>query len=65
MFHIDPVPVIILEILQGNTDPQINAIGSIVFVTSMTLVIVAQIIYMTKASDQKSLTGVVTHRQNQ
>ncbi|MDE0920861.1 MAG: ABC transporter permease [Arenicellales bacterium] len=59
------VPVMILEILQGNTDPQINAIGSIVFITSMTLVVLAQIIYMTKASDQKPLTGVVTRRQNQ
>ena len=46
------VPVIILEILQGNTDPQINAIGSIVFTTSMTLVILAQVIFMKKASKQ-------------
>ena len=59
------VPVIILEILQGNTDPQINAIGSIVFITSMTLVVLAQIIYMTKASDQRALTGVITRRQDQ
>ncbi|WGV16229.1 ABC transporter permease [Fuscovulum ytuae] len=36
------VPVLILEILQGNVDPQINAIGTVVFLTSMTLVIVAQ-----------------------
>jgi len=42
------VPVIILEILQGNVDPQINAIGSIVFMISMTLVIAAQIIFMRK-----------------
>ncbi len=40
------VPVIILEILQGNVDPQINAIGSIVFIVSMTLVIIAQIVFM-------------------
>lgn len=40
------VPVIILEILQGNVDPQINAIGSIVFMISMTLVVTAQIIFM-------------------
>ncbi|SVA15285.1 uncharacterized protein METZ01_LOCUS68139 [marine metagenome] len=46
------VPVIILEILQGNTDPQINAIGSIVFTISMTLVILAQVIFMKKASKQ-------------
>lgn len=38
------VPVVILEILQGNVDPQINAIGSVVFLTSMTLVILAQLL---------------------
>jgi spermidine/putrescine transport system permease protein len=43
------VPVIILEILQGNVDPQINAIGTFVFITSMTLVVVAQIVLMTRA----------------
>jgi len=42
------VPVVILEILQGNVDPQINAIGSIVFMVSMTLVITAQVIFMRK-----------------
>lgn len=36
------VPVMILEILQGNVDPQINAIGTVVFMTSMSLVIAAQ-----------------------
>ncbi|MDE0971639.1 MAG: ABC transporter permease [Arenicellales bacterium] len=50
------VPVIILEILQGNTDPRINAIGSVVFLTSITLIILAQIIYMRK-STRKTLTG--------
>lgn len=38
------IPVIILEILQGNVDPQINAIGTFVFVTSMTLVVIAQLL---------------------
>jgi spermidine/putrescine transport system permease protein len=42
------VPVMILEILQGNVDPQINAIGSFVFVTTMTLVIVAQLFFITR-----------------
>jgi len=42
------IPVIILEILQGQVDPQINAIGTFVFVTSMTLVIVAQVLLMTR-----------------
>lgn len=42
------VPVIILEILQGNVDPQINAIGTVVFLTSMTLVVLAQVLVMTR-----------------
>lgn len=42
------VPVIILEILQGNVDPQINAIGTFVFLTSMTLVVAAQVLLMTR-----------------
>jgi spermidine/putrescine transport system permease protein len=42
------VPVTILEILQGNVDPQINAIGSFVFVTTMTLVIIAQLFFITR-----------------
>lgn len=43
------VPVIILEILQGNVDPQINAIGSFVFMTSMILVVIAQVVLMTRS----------------
>lgn len=42
------VPVTILEILQGNVDPQINAIGSFVFATTMTLVIIAQLFFITR-----------------
>ena len=42
------VPVAILEILQGNVDPQINAIGTVVFLTSMTLVIAAQLLLMVR-----------------
>ncbi len=42
------VPVIILEIVQGNIDPQVNAIGTFVFITSMTLVIIAQVLIMTR-----------------
>jgi len=42
------VPVMILEILQGNVDPQINAIGTVVFLTSMTLVILAQLLILRK-----------------
>ncbi len=40
------VPVMILEILQGNVDPQINAIGTVVFLTSMSLVILAQLMIL-------------------
>ena len=42
------VPVVILEILQGQVDPQINAIGTFVFLTSMTLVVIAQVLLMTR-----------------
>jgi ABC-type Fe3+ transport system permease subunit len=42
------IPVVILEILQGNVDPQINAIGTFVFVISMTLVVIAQSLIMSK-----------------
>ncbi|MGI9304591.1 MAG: ABC transporter permease [Gammaproteobacteria bacterium] len=44
------VPVIILEILQGNVDPQINAIGTFVFIISITLVIIAQVLFMTRTN---------------
>lgn len=40
------VPVVILEIVQGNIDPQVNAIGTFVFLTSMTLVVLAQVIFV-------------------
>jgi spermidine/putrescine transport system permease protein len=40
------LPVVILEIVQGNIDPQVNAIGTFVFFTSMTLVILAQIFFV-------------------
>ena len=51
------VPVMILEILQGNTDPQINAIGSIVFAISMSLVVIAQLIFFRKTS-APTTTGI-------
>ena len=43
------IPVVILEILQGVIDPRINAIGTCVFVTSMTLVIIAQVFFMSRS----------------
>ena len=42
------IPVVIMEIVTGNIDPQVNAIGTFVFITSMTLVIIAQIFFMTR-----------------
>lgn len=48
------VPVIILEILQGQVDPQINAIGTFVFLTSMTLVVIAQVLLMTRTKKEEA-----------
>ena len=42
------VPIVILEIVQGNIDPTVNAIGTFVFLTSMTLVILAQLIFISR-----------------
>jgi spermidine/putrescine transport system permease protein len=42
------LPVVILEIVQGNIDPQVNAIGTFVFLISMTLVIVAQLFFLSR-----------------
>ncbi len=42
------VPVIILEIVTGNIDPQVNAIGTFVFLTSMILVIFAQVFFTSR-----------------
>ena len=42
------VPVVILEIVTGNIDPQVNAIGTFVFLTSMILVILAQVIFLSR-----------------
>lgn len=42
------VPVVILEIVQGNIDPQVNAIGTFVFLTSMTLVVLAQVFFLSR-----------------
>lgn len=44
------VPVLILEIVQGNIDPQVNAIGTFVFLVSMTLVIIAQVFFTLRHS---------------
>jgi spermidine/putrescine transport system permease protein len=36
--------------VQGNIDPQVNAIGTFVFLVSMTLVIIAQIFFTLRQS---------------
>ena len=43
------VPVVILEILTGNIDPQVNAIGTAVFLVSITLVVIAQVLVLRSA----------------
>jgi spermidine/putrescine transport system permease protein len=43
------IPVVILEILTGNIDPQINAIGSAVFFVTITLVVIAQVMLMRRS----------------
>ena len=42
------VPVIILEIVQGNIDPQVNAIGTFVFLVSITLIVLAQVFFISR-----------------
>jgi spermidine/putrescine transport system permease protein len=44
----ETLPVRILAMFQGQVSPRINAIGSIVFVVSMTLVVLAQVILVTR-----------------
>lgn len=48
------IPVVILEILQGNVDPQINAIGTFVFVISITLIVVAQVLMLSKGKKEET-----------
>jgi spermidine/putrescine transport system permease protein len=48
------VPVVILEILTGNIDPQVNAIGTAVFLVSITLVVIAQMLVMGRAKKPES-----------
>ena len=48
------VPVVILEILTGNIDPQVNAIGTAVFFVSITLVVIAQMLVMGRAKKPES-----------
>jgi spermidine/putrescine transport system permease protein len=36
----------VLEIVTGNIDPQVNAIGTAVFIVSITLIVIAQVLIM-------------------
>lgn len=55
----ETLPVRVLGFLQGQVSPRINAIGSFVFVTTMTLVIVAQVLMMRRGTDESRDEGVV------
>ncbi len=48
------VPVVILEILTGNIDPQVNAIGTAVFIVSITLIVIAQVLIMGRTKKPES-----------
>ena len=44
----ETLPVRVLNMMQGQVSPRINAVGSVVFAVSMTLVILAQIFLLTR-----------------
>ena len=50
----ETLPVKVLGSLQGQVSPRINAIGTFVFVTSMVLVILAQLLLMRRGAGQET-----------
>lgn len=50
----ETLPVKVLGFLQGQVSPRINAIGTIVFVTTMTLVILAEVLLMGRSGERRS-----------
>jgi len=52
----ETLPVRVLALLQGQVSPRINAIGSVVFAISMSLVILAQILLLTRRSGGRAAT---------
>ena len=57
----ETLPVKVLGFLQGQVSPRINVIGTFVFIVSMTLVVLAQILLMKRSSAPKAAaenTGV-------
>ena len=53
----ETLPVRVLALLQGQVSPRINAIGSVVFTISMSLVILAQILLLTRRSGGRSIAA--------
>ncbi len=53
----ETLPVRVLALLQGQVSPRINAIGSVVFTISMSLVILAQILLLTRRSGERSIAA--------
>jgi spermidine/putrescine transport system permease protein len=51
----ETLPVKVLGFLQGQVSPRINAIGTFVFLTTMTLVIVAQVLLMRRTTPEPVL----------
>ena len=50
----ETLPVKVLGFLQGQVSPRINVIGTFVFVVSMTLVVLAQLLLFKRAAPEKS-----------
>lgn len=50
----ETLPVKVLGFLQGQVSPRINAIGTIVFVTTMSLVILAEVLLMGRSGDRRT-----------
>ncbi len=50
----ETLPVKVLGFLQGQVSPRINAIGTIVFITTMSLVILAEVLLMGRSDKQDS-----------
>lgn len=53
----ETLPVRVLALLQGQVSPRINAIGSVVFTVSMSLVILAQILLLSRRSGERNVAA--------
>ena len=53
----ETLPVRILMLLQREVSPKVNAIGSLVFIISMTLVMLAQIVFLVRAPGSGKAKG--------